>query len=84
MGAATNVFRHLFTNFRNFVPDLAALVRRRLIRPERPQITGEDGFRFTHLLVRDAAYDALPKATRAGLHERFAAPSTGRNRCLLR
>src|SRR5262249_35755149 len=27
---------------------------------------------FCHLLVRDAAYEALPKATRAELHERFA------------
>ena len=32
----------------------------------------EDGFRFRHLLIRDAAYDSLPKATRAELHERFA------------
>src|SRR5207249_10402246 len=38
---------------------LAALVRRQLVRPERPQIAGEDGFRFRHLLVRDAAYEAL-------------------------
>ena len=28
--------------------------------------------RFRHILIRDAAYDALPKATRAELHERFA------------
>ena len=33
----------------------------------------EDGYRFRHLLIRDAAYEALPKATRAELHERFAA-----------
>src|SRR5204863_6584830 len=33
---------------------------------------GEDAFRFRHLLIRDAAYDALPKSTRANLHERFA------------
>src|SRR5206468_7341846 len=32
----------------------------------------EDAYRFRHLLIRDAAYDALPKATRAGLHRRFA------------
>ena len=51
---------------------LAALVRRDLIRPERPQFPGDDGFRFRHLLIRDAAYDALPKATRADLHRRFA------------
>jgi predicted ATPase len=53
-------------------PRLAALVRKQLIGPHRPQIAGEDGFRFRHLLIRDAAYDALPKATRADLHERFA------------
>ena len=54
-------------------PRLAALVRRGLIRSDRPQLPGEDGFRFRHLLIRDAAYDALPKATRADLHHRFAA-----------
>ena len=54
-------------------PRLAALVRRELIRSDRPQFAGEDGFRFRHLLIRDTAYDALPKATRAALHERFAA-----------
>ena len=54
-------------------PRLAALVRKELIRPDRSQLAGEDGFRFRHLLIRDAAYDALPKATRAELHERFAA-----------
>ena len=54
-------------------PRLAALVRKELIRPDRSQLAGEDGFRFRHLLIRDAAYDALPKATRAELHARFAA-----------
>ncbi|MGZ4414456.1 MAG: AAA family ATPase [Gaiellaceae bacterium] len=53
-------------------PRLAALVRRELIRPDKAQNAGEDGFRFRHLLIRDAAYDALPKSTRAELHERFA------------
>ena len=53
-------------------PCLAALVRRRLIQPERAQLVGEDGFRFRHLLIRDAAYDSLPKAARAELHVRFA------------
>ena len=51
---------------------LASLVRRRLIRPDRGQLPGEDGFRFHHLLIRDAAYDALPKTVRADLHQRFA------------
>jgi len=53
-------------------PNLAALVRKELIRADRPRFAGEDGFRFRHLLIRDAAYDALPKATRAELHDRLA------------
>ena len=51
---------------------LTALVRKELVRPDRPQLAGDDAYRFRHLLIRDAAYDALPKATRAHLHERFA------------
>jgi len=51
---------------------LVALVRKDLLRPEPAQLVGEDGYRFRHLLIRDAAYDALPKATRAKLHELFA------------
>ena len=53
-------------------PRLAALTRKQLIAPDKAQIPGEDGFRFRHLLIRDAAYDALPKAARADLHMRFA------------
>jgi tetratricopeptide (TPR) repeat protein len=34
---------------------------------------GEDGFRFQHLLIRDAAYTGIPKGVRAELHQRFAA-----------
>jgi class 3 adenylate cyclase/tetratricopeptide (TPR) repeat protein len=52
---------------------LVALVRKELVRPDRPQLLGDDAYRFRHLLIRDAAYGALPKAVRAGLHERFAA-----------
>jgi predicted ATPase len=51
---------------------LAGLVRKELIRPDRGQLEGEDAFRFRHALIRDAAYDAIPKARRAVLHERFA------------
>ena len=51
---------------------LTALVRRELVRPERAQLEGDDGFRFRHLLIRDAAYDALPKRVRADLHTRLA------------
>ena len=40
---------------------LAGLVRKELIRPERSQAAGEDAFRFRHLLIREAAYEAVPK-----------------------
>ena len=53
-------------------PRLAALVREGLIEPDAPQVPGDDAFRFRHLLIRDAAYGGLLKATRAELHERFA------------
>jgi class 3 adenylate cyclase len=58
---------------RSAVPgQLMALVRKELIRPERRRDDGGESFRFRHLLIRDAAYDSLPKAERADLHERFA------------
>ena len=51
---------------------LTGLVRKELIRPDQAQVPDQDGFRFRHLLIREAAYDALPKTIRAALHERFA------------
>ena len=51
---------------------LAGLVRRELIRPHAATFQGDEAFRFRHLLIRDAAYDALPKAQRSQLHEAFA------------
>ncbi len=48
------------------------LLRRDLIRPDVSDVAGEEAFRFHHVLLRDAAYQMLPKETRAGLHERFA------------
>ena len=54
-------------------PRLAALVRKELILRDRGQFPGEDGFRFRHLLIRDAAYKGLPKSKRVELHEGFAA-----------
>jgi predicted ATPase len=51
---------------------LTSLVRKGLIRPDKGQLPGEDAFRFGHLLIRDVAYDALPKSGRADLHERFS------------
>jgi class 3 adenylate cyclase/tetratricopeptide (TPR) repeat protein len=54
-------------------PRLLALARKELIRSDRAEFAGEDAFRFRHLLIRDAAYHAMPKEQRAELHERFAA-----------
>jgi class 3 adenylate cyclase/tetratricopeptide (TPR) repeat protein len=48
------------------------LVRKELIRPDPTVIPGEEGYRFRHILIRDAAYVAIPKKVRAELHERFA------------
>jgi class 3 adenylate cyclase len=51
---------------------LLALARRELIRPDRAPSDLDETYRFRHLLIRDAAYEALPKRARADLHERFA------------
>jgi class 3 adenylate cyclase/tetratricopeptide (TPR) repeat protein len=50
---------------------LMALVRKELLMPEG-SAGQEDVFRFGHILIRDAAYDAIPKAVRAQLHEQLA------------
>ncbi len=51
---------------------LRTLVRRELVRPDRSSGMADEAYRFRHILVRDAAYAALPKQVRATLHERFA------------
>jgi class 3 adenylate cyclase/tetratricopeptide (TPR) repeat protein len=51
---------------------LMALVRRQLIQPDRPSSAGEDAFRFSHVLIQEAAYGGLPKQMCAELHERLA------------
>jgi len=61
------------TDERGRVPgELLGLVRKELIRPIPSTLPGEDAFRFRHQLILDAAYDAIPKARRAELHERYA------------
>jgi len=54
---------------------LSALVRKQLIRPHEAI---EDAFRFRHMLIRDAAYERIPKELRAELHARFAGWLDGR------
>ena len=51
---------------------IRSLVRKELARPDRSTVPGEDAFRFRHILIRDAAYQAISKERRAGLHEAFA------------
>ena len=49
---------------------LASLSRRDLLR--RVRGLRADTWAFRHVLLRDAAYESLPKSVRAELHERFA------------
>ena len=57
---------------------LMNLVRKELVRldeqkaPDLDALDEDFRFRFRHQLVRDAAYDSLPKQERARLHEAFA------------
>ncbi len=51
---------------------LLALIRRELVTPEPSELSVEDAYKFRHILLRDAAYEALRKTDRADLHERFA------------
>jgi class 3 adenylate cyclase/tetratricopeptide (TPR) repeat protein len=50
---------------------LEALVDNEFVRAETSSFGG-DALRFHHVLLRDAAYQGMPKETRAQLHERFA------------
>ena len=63
---------------------LAALERRDLIRREAVSaITGEQQYTFRHMMIRDAAYEMLPRMRRQELHADLAryleqsAPATG-------
>jgi class 3 adenylate cyclase len=51
---------------------LNVLVRRGFVRRRRATAAAEDALAFTHVLVRDGAYAAVPKERRAELHERLA------------
>jgi class 3 adenylate cyclase/tetratricopeptide (TPR) repeat protein len=62
----------LLTEEGDLAAQLASLVRKDLLRPDRAAVPGEEAFRFRHLMVRDAAYEGLSKARRAELHRSFA------------
>ncbi len=61
------------------MPVLRQLTRRDFLRPELGQDESQ-GFRFRHVLLRDAAYESLRPALRARLHEEFATWLEGQDR----
>jgi class 3 adenylate cyclase/tetratricopeptide (TPR) repeat protein len=65
---------HLSPDFDEELEDaLDDLVLRDLLTHEqRSTITGEQPFRFKHVLIREVAYAGLPKAARAEYHQKFA------------
>ena len=54
------------------------LLRDFLVREPRSSISGEQAYRFKHVLIREVAYAGLSKSARADLHRRFAAWLHGR------
>ncbi|HEY7208552.1 MAG TPA: AAA family ATPase [Gaiellaceae bacterium] len=48
------------------------LQRDLLVRETRSTITGEDAYKFKHVLIREVAYGGLSKSARADHHARFA------------
>ena len=50
----------------------SGLAGKDLIRVDSDGLADEEAYRFRHILIRDAAYEAVPKAQRAALHEGFA------------
>ena len=58
---------------RSQVPEaLQALAEREYLHPAPASFADEGAFRIRHILIRDAAYEGIPKRVRAGLHERYA------------
>ena len=52
---------------------LAALVRKQLVHAQPSGVDGSQSYRFSHILIRDAAYQGILKRARATLHQRFVA-----------
>src|SRR6266571_6144278 len=48
------------------------VLRDLLTHEQRSTITGEQPFRFKHVLIREVAYSALSKSARADYHQKFA------------
>jgi class 3 adenylate cyclase/tetratricopeptide (TPR) repeat protein len=57
----------------DIAPLLDELLRREfLLSEQRSTISGEDAYRFKHVLIREVAYAGLSKTARASYHQRFA------------
>ena len=64
---------HLASDIGELGPVLDSLLQRDfLIRESRSSISGEQAYRFKHVLIRDVAYAGLAKAARADLHQQVA------------
>jgi class 3 adenylate cyclase/tetratricopeptide (TPR) repeat protein len=48
------------------------LMRDLIVREQRATITGEEAYKFKHVLIREVAYAGLAKSARADLHYAFA------------
>jgi predicted ATPase/class 3 adenylate cyclase len=51
---------------------IMSLVRKDILRPDRSRTSGDESYRFRHILIRNAAYGGISKNDRARLHEAFA------------
>ena len=47
-------------------------LRELVLRESRSSISGEEAYKFKHVLIREVAYSGLTKSARAGYHQRFA------------
>ncbi len=56
--------------FEPLIDDL--LLREFILNEPRSTISGEDSYRFKHVLIREVAYGGLSKTSRASYHRRFA------------
>jgi tetratricopeptide (TPR) repeat protein len=69
-GALTHLSPEFGEELEDALDDL--LMRDLLTRESRSTITGEEPYRFKHVLIREVAYAALSKSSRADLHMKFA------------
>jgi predicted ATPase len=69
-GALANLSPEFGEELDDALDDL--LMRDLLTRESRTTITGEEPYRFKHVLIREVAYAALSKSSRADLHTKFA------------